>query len=307
MPHAISTRSLTKKFGRREVLHGVDFAVEAGSVFGVIGPNGAGKTTTMRCLLDIIRPTSGEIRVLGKDPRTGGPELRRRIGYLPGELFLEGRVTGRKLLAHYQAISGPVAPGRIDELAERLGLDLDRHTRKLSKGNKQKLGLVQAFMHDPELLVLDEPTSGLDPLVQQEFHAMMREAQHKGQTIFLSSHVLSEVQQTADTVAILRDGQIIAVESVSGLREGAVRHVRLSAHGITANDAGALLGAVPGVGHVEVVESGSTVTVTATLEGDIQPLVQVLASLQLTDLVLEEPDLEESVLKMYSSRQEAAT
>lgn len=307
MPHAISTRSLTKKFGRREVLHGVDFAVEAGSVFGVIGPNGAGKTTTMRCLLDIIRPTSGEVRVLGKDPRTGGPELRRRIGYLPGELFLEGRVTGRKLLAHYQAISGPVAPGRIDELAERLGLDLDRHTRKLSKGNKQKLGLVQAFMHDPELLVLDEPTSGLDPLVQQEFHAMMREAQHKGQTIFLSSHVLSEVQQTADTVAILRDGQIIAVESVSGLREGAVRHVRLSAHGITANDAGALLGAVPGVGHVEVVESGSTVTVTATLEGDIQPLVRVLASLQLTDLVLEEPDLEESVLKMYSSRQEAAT
>lgn len=307
MPHAISTKSLTKKFGRREVLHGVDFAVEAGSVFGVIGPNGAGKTTTMRCLLDIIRPTSGEVRVLGKDPRAAGPELRRRIGYLPGELFLEGRVTGRKLLAHYQAISGPVAPGRIDALAERLGLDLDRHTRKLSKGNKQKLGLVQAFMHDPELLVLDEPTSGLDPLIQQEFHAMVREAQHNGQTIFLSSHVLSEVQQPADTVAILRDGRIIAVESVSGLRAGAVRHVRLSAHGINAHDAGALLGAVPGVGRVEVLESGSTVTVSATLEGDIQPLVQVLASLQLTDLVLEEPDLEESVLKMYSSQQEAAT
>ncbi|MEW9872629.1 ABC transporter ATP-binding protein [Arthrobacter sp. HS15c] len=306
MPHAISTRSLTKKFGRREVLHGVDFAVEAGSVFGVIGPNGAGKTTTMRCLLDIIRPTSGEVRVLGTDPRLGGPELRRRIGYLPGELFLEGRVTGRKLLAHYQAISGPVAPGRIDALAERLGLDLDSHTRKLSKGNKQKLGLVQAFMHDPELLVLDEPTSGLDPLVQQEFHAMMREAQHKGQTIFLSSHVLSEVQQTADTVAILRDGRIIAVESVSGLREGAVRHVRLSATGIAAHDAGARLGAVPGVGHVEVLQSGSGVTLTATLEGEIQPLVQALASLQLTDLVLEEPDLEESVLKMYSTPQEAA-
>lgn len=214
MAQAISTRSLTKKFGRREVLHGVDFVVESGSVFGVIGPNGAGKTTTMRCLLDIIRPTSGEVRVLGKDPRLGGPELRRRIGYLPGELFLEGRVTGRKLLSHYEAISGPVPPGRIDALAERLGLDLDRHTRKLSKGNKQKLGLVQAFMHHPELLVLDEPTSGLDPLVQQEFHAMVREAQHQGQTIFLSSHVLSEVQQTADTVAILRDGRISAVESV---------------------------------------------------------------------------------------------
>ncbi|BAS10382.1 copper transport ATP-binding protein NosF [Arthrobacter sp. Hiyo4] len=301
MAQAISTRSLAKKFGRREVLHGVDFSVEKGSVFGVIGPNGAGKTTTMRCLLDIIRPTSGEVRVLGKDPRLGGPELRRRIGYLPGELFLEGRVTGRKLLAHYQAISGPVAPGRVDALAERLGLDLDSHTRKLSKGNKQKLGLVQAFMHDPELLVLDEPTSGLDPLVQQEFHAMMREAQHKGQTIFLSSHVLSEVQQTADTVAILRDGRIIAVESVSGLREGAVRRVRFTANGVTAHDAGALLGGVPGVGHVEVLESGSTVTLTATLEGEIHPLVQALSSLTLTDLVVEEPDLEESVLKMYST------
>ncbi|MCP8998282.1 ABC transporter ATP-binding protein [Pseudarthrobacter sp. RMG13] len=301
MAQAISTRSLTKKFGRSEVLHGVDFSVEAGSVFGVIGPNGAGKTTTMRCLLDIIRPTSGEVRVLGKDPRAGGPELRRRIGYLPGELFLEGRVTGRTLLAHYQAISGPVAPGRIDGLAERLGLDLDRHTRKLSKGNKQKLGLVQAFMHDPELLVLDEPTSGLDPLVQQEFHAMMREAQHNGQTIFLSSHVLSEVQQTADTVAILRDGRIIAVESVSGLREGAVRRVRFTANGITAHDAGALLGGVPGVGHVEVMESDGSITLSATVAGAIQPLVRALGALELTDLVLEEPDLEESVLKMYSS------
>ncbi|MCO4256907.1 ABC transporter ATP-binding protein [Pseudarthrobacter cellobiosi] len=301
MAQAISTRSLTKKFGRREVLHGVDFSVEAGSVFGVIGPNGAGKTTTMRCLLDIIRPTSGEVRVLGKDPRAGGPELRRRIGYLPGELFLEGRVTGRKLLAHYQAISGPVPPGRIDGLAERLGLDLDRHTRKLSKGNKQKLGLVQAFMHDPELLVLDEPTSGLDPLVQQEFHAMVREAQHNGQTIFLSSHVLSEVQQTADTVAILRDGRIIAVESVSGLREAAVRRVRFTANGITAHDAGALLGGVPGVGHVEVLESGGSITLSATVEGAIQPLVRALGTLELADLVLEEPDLEESVLKMYSS------
>lgn len=304
MAIAISARSLTKSFGRREVLHGIDFAVEAGSVFGVIGPNGAGKTTTMRCLLDIIRPTAGEVRVLGVDPRKGGPVLRRRIGYLPGELFLEGRVTGRKLLAHYEAVSGPVPPGRINELADRLGLDLDRHTRKLSKGNKQKLGLLQAFMHQPELLVLDEPTSGLDPLVQQEFHAMVREARHRGQTIFLSSHVLSEVQQTADTVAILRDGHIIAVESVSGLREGAVRRVRITAAGIAADDAVALLTGVPGVGQVEVLESDGTVTLSALLEGPIQPLVRILGSLQLTDLVLEEPDLEDAVLKMYSARPE---
>jgi ABC-2 type transport system ATP-binding protein len=304
MATAVSAQALTKKFGRREVLHGVDFAVEAGSVFGVIGPNGAGKTTTMRCLLDIIRPTSGVVRVLGTDPRAGGPGLRRRIGYLPGELFLAARVTGRRLLSHYEAISGPVPRGRVDELAERLGLDLDSHTRKLSKGNKQKLGLVQAFMHQPELLVLDEPTSGLDPLVQQEFHAMVREARHRGQTIFLSSHVLSEVQQTADTVAILRDGRIIAVESVSGLREGAVRRVRFTTSGMAAHDAVALLTGVPGVGRVEVLESDGTATLSATLEGDIQPLVRMLASLPLTDLVLEEPDLEDAVLKMYSNPQE---
>lgn len=304
MATAVSARSLTKRFGRREVLHGVDFDIPAGSVFGVIGPNGAGKTTTMRCLLDIIRPSGGKVTVLGKDPRAGGPDLRRRIGYLPGELFLEGRVTGRKLLAHYQAISGPVPPGRIDELAERLNLDLDRHTRKLSKGNKQKLGLVQAFMHEPELLVLDEPTSGLDPLVQQEFHAMLREARHRGQTVFLSSHVLSEVQQTADTVAILRDGRIIAVESVSGLREGAVRRVRLTASGIAAHDAVALLAGVPGVGQVEVLEADGGVTLSAVLEGNIQPLVHALGSFTLTDLVLDEPDLEEAVLKMYAGKGE---
>jgi ABC-2 type transport system ATP-binding protein len=305
MAIAVSARSLVKKFGRREVLHGVDFDVEAGTVFGVIGPNGAGKTTTMRCLLDIIRPSGGEVRVLGVDPRRGGPELRRRIGYLPGELFLEGRVTGRRLLAHYEAISGPVPAGRIDALAERLGLDLDRHTRKLSKGNKQKLGLVQAFMHQPELLVLDEPTSGLDPLVQQEFHAMVREARHRGQTIFLSSHVLSEVQQTADTVAILRDGRIITVESVTGLREGAVRRVRFTAHGIAARDAVALLTGVPGVGQVEVLEADGAVTLSANLEGAIQPLVRMLGQLELTDLVLEEPDLEEAVLRMYAGPREA--
>ncbi|MBT2536966.1 ABC transporter ATP-binding protein [Arthrobacter sp. ISL-69] len=301
MSQAIVVQSLTKKFGSREVLHGIDFTVERGTVFGVIGPNGAGKTTTMRCLLDIIRPSSGSFLVLGEDPRRAGPELRRRIGYLPGELFLEGRITGRKLLSHYEAISGPVKRGHIDALAERLDLDLDRHTRKLSKGNRQKLGLVQAFMHDPELLVLDEPTSGLDPLVQQEFLAMVKESRDKGQTIFLSSHVLSEVQQAADEVAILRDGHIVTVASVARLRESAVRHVRLSATRISADDAGAMLRRVPGIARLEVLDSGDGVELSATLEGAIQPLLHVLSGLHLTDLVLEEPDLEESVLKMYGS------
>lgn len=303
MDAVISVQSLTKVFGSREVLHGVDLTVRAGSVYGVIGPNGSGKTTTMRCLLDIIRPTSGQVRVLGQDPRQGGPALRRRIGYLPGELFLAGRVTGRQLLARYEDISGPVEPGRIGELAERLGLDLDRHARKLSKGNRQKLGLVQAFMHQPDVLLLDEPTSGLDPLVQQEFHSMVHEASINGQTIFLSSHVLSEIQQTADTVAILRDGRIIAEQSMEALRTSAVRRVRFSASKITAGDAVARLLAVPGLGQVEAVASDGGVTLTATLEGAVQPLVRALGSLELTDLVIEEPDLEQSVLALYSEHQ----
>jgi len=303
---AIVVEGLRKKFGQREVLHGLDFAVEPGTVFGVIGPNGAGKTTTMRCLLDIIRPSAGTISVLGQDPRRAGTGLRRRIGYLPGELHLENRTTGRRMLEHFAAISGPVQPKYVNELAERLDLDLDRQTRKLSKGNKQKLGLLQAFMHRPELLVLDEPTSGLDPLVQQEFHAIVREVVDDGATVFLSSHVLSEVQQAADAVAILRDGGIVTISTVEALRNAAVRQLRFNATGAETHDVGALLARVPGVANVVLRElpgdgaAEAAVEATATLSGQVQPLVQELARLNLTDLVLEEPDLEEAVLTLYT-------
>ncbi len=306
MTQAIVVEGLRKKFGQREVLHGLDFAVEPGTVFGVIGPNGAGKTTTMRCLLDIIRPSAGTISVLGQDPRRAGTGLRRRIGYLPGELHLENRTTGRRMLEHFAAISGPVQPKYVNELAERLDLDLDRQTRKLSKGNKQKLGLLQAFMHRPELLVLDEPTSGLDPLVQQEFHAIVREVVDDGATVFLSSHVLSEVQQAADAVAILRDGGIVTISTVDALRNAAVRQLRFNATGAETHDVGALLARVPGVANVVLRElpgdgaAEAAVEATATLSGRVQPLVQELARLNLTDLVLEEPDLEEAVLTLYT-------
>lgn len=304
---AVKVEGLRKSFGQREVLHGLDFAVERGSVFGVIGPNGAGKTTTMRCLLDIIRPSAGVITVLGEDPRRAGTSLRRRIGYLPGELHLENRTTGRRMLEHFAAISGPVQQRYVEELAARLGLDLDRQTRKLSKGNKQKLGLLQAFMHRPELLVLDEPTSGLDPLVQQEFHALVREAVQDGATVFLSSHVLSEVQQAADAVAILRDGGIVTISTVDALRAAAVRQLKFRVAETTTHDVGALLARVPGVAGAEVrglsTDGRGTVEATASLSGHVQPLVRELARLDLVDLVLEEPDLEEQVLKLYSAGQ----
>jgi ABC-2 type transport system ATP-binding protein len=298
---AISTRQLTKRYGRRTALDGIDLDVESGSVFGVIGPNGAGKTTTMRLLLDIIRPSSGQARVLGIDPRTGGAELRRQIGFLPGELKLDGRVRGGALLRHYAEISGAVAPGTIESMAERLDLDLARPVRSLSKGNKQKLGLVQAFMHRPRLLVLDEPSSGLDPLVQQEFLSMVREARDAGQTVFLSSHVLSEIQQVADAVAILRSGRLVTVSSVDRLRETAMRHVRVGVAPGTEDAVLATLRAIGGMDGLATTAEDDRIVVHATSTAEINTLVRALARHELLELVIEEPDLEESILRYYGT------
>ena len=299
MTLAVETHALTKHFGRRTALDGIDLAIEVGTIYGVIGPNGAGKTTTMRLLLDIIRPTSGSSSVLGVDPRTGGAALRRRIGFLPGELRLEGRVTGRAFLAHYASISGPVASGAIDTLARRLDLDLSRQVRKLSKGNKQKLGIVQAFMHTPDLLVLDEPTSGLDPLVQHEFLALTREARDNGQTVFLSSHVLSEIQQVADTVAILRSGRVVTVSDVDSLRASAVRRVSVAFADATAQAVHDVLSRDPHLAELTIT-AGEQLTVAGSVEGDIDPFIKAIAGFTVTHLTVEEPDLEESVLGLYA-------
>jgi ABC-2 type transport system ATP-binding protein len=301
-PPAIEATDLVKTFGSTVALAGVSFTVAPGSVFGVIGPNGAGKTTIMRALLDLIRPSSGRATLLGTDSRNAGPDLRRRIGYLPGELILEGRSTGRRLLRHYADISGPVEAGRVDDLAERFSLDLDRTVRTLSKGNKQKLGILQAFMHRPDLLVLDEPTSGLDPLMQQEFLGLVREARANGQTVFLSSHVISEIQQAADEVAILRAGRIVTVAGVEALRDTAIRHLRLSASGITAGELHDRLRPLAGVEEVDCRQRADGAEATAILTGEITPFVRLIAGLRVTDLVVEEPDLEESVLRLYSGR-----
>jgi ABC-2 type transport system ATP-binding protein len=301
MSPAIRTTELSKRYGSHTALHGLDLTIEPGTVFGLIGPNGAGKTTTLRMLLDIIRPTSGTARVLGEDPRTGGQALRRRIGFVPGELRLEGRVKGRALLDHFADISGPVAPGAIDSLAERLGLDLSRQVRQLSKGNKQKLGLVQAFMHSPELLVLDEPTSGLDPLVQREFMAMVREARDNGQTVLLSSHVLSEIQQTADVVAVLSRGRVVAEGAVESLRLASIRRVRAGLADTTEDAVRTALGKLTHLKEVDVRTVGEVVRLTATVNGDIDAVVKEIARHRVVDLAVEEPDLEESVLSLYGS------
>lgn len=301
MTAVIALEAVTKRFGSTEALRGVTLEIPSGSAFGIIGPNGAGKTTTLRILLDLMRPNSGSVKVLGISPREGGVALRRKIGYLPGELILEGRVTGAALLAHYSRLSGHVASSRIGELAERLGVDLHRPVRSLSKGNKQKLGIIQAFMHDPELLILDEPTSGLDPLVQQTFHALVREAQDRGATVLLSSHVLSEVEQVAEGVAILKQGEIITTSTVSALRETAKRRVSAEIMGADTETLQASLQAIPDLSELRLTQHphAETLSLTGLLGGNPDQFVKTLAAYSLNDVSIEAPNLEDAVLTLY--------
>jgi ABC-2 type transport system ATP-binding protein len=295
---AIRTEGLVKTYGRgSRGLAGLDLTVETGEVYGYLGPNGAGKSTTIRILLDLIRPTAGRVRVLGLDPRADGVPLRRRIGYLAGDFVVDGRQTGRQLLTYLGNLRGGVAAASITALADRLTLDLDRQIKGLSKGNRQKVGIVQAFMHEPELLVLDEPTSGLDPFLQQEFVRLVQEAKHRGATVFMSSHVMSEVQQTADRVGIIRDGRLVTVESVESLREHAVRSVTMTFDG--AFDPSAF-DRLPGFSDVTVAGP----TVRGRLAGHADELVKAASRFTVTDLLCEEPDLEEIFFHFYATERD---
>lgn len=227
MTAAIETEGLTKRYGDTQALSDLSIAVGPGEIFGFLGPNGAGKTTTIRLLMDLIRPTAGSARVLGHDISSSSIEVRRRVGYLPGELALYERLTARETFSFLGSLRNGVPQQRVEELSDLLELDLDRPIRDLSKGNKQKVGLVQAFMHDPEVLILDEPTSGLDPLVQRHIHRLLREAKSDGRTVFLSSHVLHEVEEIADRVAIIRRGELVAVESMDDLRAKALSEIEV--------------------------------------------------------------------------------
>lgn len=296
----IEAENLTKTFGRIHAVDGLNMAVAPGEVYGLIGTNGAGKSTTLRMVLDIVRPTSGKLRVLDLDPRTGGAALRRKIGYLPGELRLDDRGSGESLLRFFGSLGSSPWRQTVGELAERLGLDLTRTVRTLSKGNKQKLGIIQAFMAKPDLLILDEPTDGLDPLVQREFLAMVREAKEEGQTVLLSSHVLSEVQRAADKVGVVSNGRIVAEGPTESLRIASIRRVQMTAADATEAELAGLFARVPGISDLSVLTlTGGGAHVSATLRGDIDPLIKALASLSLLDLTIEEPDLEESVLTLY--------
>ena len=293
---AIQTEQLVKRYGRggTVALKGLDLRVERGEVFGFLGPNGAGKSTTIRILLDLIRPSSGTVRVLGQDP-TANPGLRRDIGYLAGDFVVSGRQTGMELLTYLASLHSGVPASAIKSWAERLDLDLSRRIGSLSKGNRQKVGVVQAFMHQPKLLVLDEPTSGLDPFLQQQFVELTREAAANGQTIFMSSHVMGEVQQACDRVGIIREGVLVAVERVEDLRQRALRQIEVH---FDSNIDSSEFASLQGVADLTV--DGRMLR--CKLAGEPDALIKTLARHHVVDLISEEPELEELFFTYYEVR-----
>ncbi len=292
MTHAIITDRLTKHYGETQALIDLDLEVERGEVFGFLGPNGAGKTTMIRTVLDLIYPTSGTATLLGRDSHQFAVELRNHIGYLPGDLELYPTLTGRETLTYFANLRGGVDWTYVDHLADRLDADLTKKVRDLSSGNKQKVGLIQAFMNKPDLLILDEPSSGLDPLVQQEFQAMLREIAAEERTVFLSSHTLSEVERVADRVAIIRHGRLIVVERIDNLKTKAIRRLDMEfADPVSAST----FENIDGVRSVEA----DTTRVSVSYEGAMKELLQVAMGHDLINLESVEADLEEIFLTYY--------
>jgi ABC-2 type transport system ATP-binding protein len=288
----IKTEQLTKSYGSHRGIVDVDLEVQQGEVFGFLGPNGAGKTTTIRILLDLIRPTSGKASVFGIDTTVDPVAIHRRVGYLPGEFTLYDKLTGGETLEYFANLRGGIDRAYQNSLIERFDLDPSRKFKEYSKGNKQKVGLVAALQHKPDLLVLDEPTSGLDPLVQQTFFSVVREAVADGRTVFLSSHVLSEAEKACDRVAIIRDGRIVMVDRVDALRDLAAHQVELR-----------FTGPVPAAEFEKIAGVSNVVAEDHVLRmhvaGPIAPVVKAAARYELADFVSREPSLEETFLAQY--------
>jgi len=296
---AIHTERLTKHYGDVHALVDLDLEVRVGEVFGFLGPNGAGKTTMIRTVLDEIRATAGRASILGLDSHEKSVEIRRHIGYVPGDLALYPNLTGRDTLTYFANLRGGVDWGYVDELAARLNADLSKKVGDLSSGNRQKIGLIQAFMNRPELLIMDEPSSGLDPLMQREFQTMMSEVVAEGRTVFLSSHTLSEVQRVADRVGIIRHGRLIALEAVASLRSKAIRRVDLF---FDADVDESVFVGLPGVREVE----SQNHHVVLSFDGQMETLLKVATDrYNLIDITTQEADLEEIFLTYYRDEEVA--
>jgi ABC-2 type transport system ATP-binding protein len=292
MTAVISLERLTKSYGSNRGIIEVDLAVEQGETFGFLGPNGAGKTTTIRTMLDLIRPTGGRALVFGIESSVDPVSIHRRVGYIPGEFALYDRLTGQQTLEYFANLRGGVDRAYQAQLVERFELDASRRFKEYSKGNKQKVGVVTALQHRPELLVLDEPTAGLDPLVQQTFFEVLREAVADGATVFLSSHILSEVEKSCDRVAIIRDGRLVKTDTVEALRDMAHHEVELRFAGDVPL---AAFRQLPGVS--DIAADGQVLRMR--VNGAITPVVQAAARHELLDFVSREPSLEETFLAQY--------
>ena len=292
MEAAIRTRNLTKFYGRTVGVVGLDLEVPRGIVVGFLGPNGAGKTTTMRLLMDLIRPDEGSAEVLGFDTRRDSREVHRRVGYLPGELALYPRMTAREFLEFFAGLRGRRDLGWAPELADRLKLDLDRRLEHMSTGNKQKVGVIQALMNQPELLILDEPTAGLDPLMQREFFALLRELTAVGTTVFLSSHILDEVEHIADRVAIIREGRLVTTDDVGLLKAAALSTLTITFSSPVPPDA---FGGVPGVEDLAIEGA----RLTCTVVGSVDELLRRATRFEVLTIRSSEADLEDAFMRYF--------
>jgi ABC-2 type transport system ATP-binding protein len=295
MTPAIETQGLAKRFRGNRALNGIDLAVEPGQVFGYLGPNGAGKTTTIRVLAGLLRPTGGTARVLGLDVVRQRDVMQRRLGYLPGDFVAYPDLSGEQYLRFLANLRKGVDWNEVTWMAKRLDLDLGRRIGILSHGNRQKVGIIQALMHRPDVVILDEPTAGLDPIIQREFLGLLRDIRDTGRTVFLSSHVLSEVEAIADHVGIIRDGSLVVVESVDLLKARALRRMDLT---FADDPPQSLLAAIQGVREVTVTGR----TAHLAVEGSTADLLAAAAPHRVERIVTHEPDLEEIFLAYYEGR-----
>lgn len=295
MADVISIDGLRKHFGRLHAVDGVDMSVTAGEIFGFLGPNGAGKSTTIRCMMGFLRPTSGTVTIFGYDMAHDANRAKQRIGYLPGNVKLYDAWTGWEHIRFFEGARGKsrVVQGLID----RLGYDPAKPFRHLSSGNKQKLGLILALMHEPDLLVMDEPTVGLDPILQNEIYEILLEMRAKGATIFISSHNLREVERLCDRVALIREGKLVTVATIADLAQKKMHNIEIQTNDKL--DVGALR-KIKNVERAQLVPGGVTITVN----GDLNAVVQQLGNFHLEDLSVEHASLEDVFMQYYQKDKE---
>lgn len=293
MDSVISIRNLTKNYGKNVAIQGINLDVMRGEIFGYLGPNGSGKTTTIRTLLDFIRPTKGVVSVLGLDSRADSAQIRKRIGYLPGDIALYEKMNGRQLLKYIDGLRGGLDWNFVIQLAERFEANIDQPIRTLSRGNKQKIGLIQAFMHAPELVIMDEPTNGLDPLMQQEFYRLVEETNKKGATIFVSSHIVPEIERLCSKVGIIRKGELVAVEEVEKLKEKALRKITFVFDMPISKEE---FESLPGVRDVEVEGTA----LKCTIKGPVDAVVKAASWHKVIKIISDDGNLEEIFLDFYA-------